>query len=166
MWRFLPLLVLLNGCAGLLVGLQSATGHTPCDSPADDKFKPPVSEQALRASWEKWFKKPLPESCSAHWVWTIESVEELKRSCGQSMGADGTLKDAAGCTVYTIGPNGTREPGCPYTITTPDLAGDVLLAHHEIAHWFLHCSSKTFFSDPNHTNQDVWGPQGWVHSSQ
>jgi hypothetical protein len=73
---------------------------------------------------------------------------------------DGKQIEAAGCTAYTIGPNGKREPGCPFTVTSPEYANDTRLAAHEFAHAARRCT--TGYSDPSHTDPAIWGPGGFV----
>jgi hypothetical protein len=144
-----------------LSGFETAlTGKVDCDNA--NETKPPVSEDVLRAAWEAQFGN-LDGACGPayHWSWQVmKDQDEVDRSCGFTRKPDGRLVSAAGCTAYTIGPNGTRTPGCPVTLTSRAYEHDTRLAAHEFAHWALRCS--TGYSDPNHTNAAVYGPNGYA----
>jgi len=147
---------LLAGCAGFNTAL---TGETAC--PTRSTNTPPVPEPQLRAAWEaRYGKLPSPQ-CDARWDWAIVTPEELARACGKTLNAKGEWKDANACTIFTIGPNGSREPGCPLSMTTAKFANSKELNTHEIAHWYLHCSSPAGDPDMNHTRADVWGVGGF-----
>lgn len=147
--RFILLItLLLPGCVGLTSAL---TGNITC--PTVSSSVPPVSEAELRKDWVDRFG-PLKSSCSAVWDWSLSSAADMAKSCPND----------AGCTTFTIGPNGTRDPGCPLSMFTAQYAHDRRLAAHEIAHWFLHCSSTTGDGDPGHTDPTVWGKDGFVPS--
>jgi len=148
--------MLLTGCAGFTTAL---TGETAC--PTHSTSTPPVSESQLRAAWQARYGA-LPPTCDAHWDWAIVTPDELARACGKTLNAAGVWKDANACTTYTIGPNGTRMPGCPLTMTVAKWAGSRELATHEYAHWALHCASPSGDSDDTHTERpDVWGTGGF-----
>jgi hypothetical protein len=147
-------LLVLTGC----VGIQSALGHPPCN--ATGNAVPAISEAQLRAAWETLMGSPLPERCSAPWSWSVVSQDELAQICGKTLNAAGAWKDANACTIFTVGDNGTRDPGCPVSYTWPKYATSRELNTHEIAHWFAWCARGD--ADLTHTKfPAIWGPGGY-----
>jgi hypothetical protein len=137
MKRLLFIALTLQGCA--------AFGVVTCPTTDPSSSAPPVSVRDMRATWEARFGL-MPPACDTPWFWDVVSTSDQWRLCG-------TRKDAA-CTLY--------PSGCPVTYVTAVDAGDRTLAAHEWAHWAGKCSHGD--SDTNHTNPDIWGAGGFIHS--
>ena len=140
----LVMMLLLQGCS-IWDGLGYATGlKDKCPKYGNAPSPVPVAE--LTDVWNERFHDLAIPADAEPWTWNIVSDADLTRICQRS--------DAAGCTDY--------RGGCPSTYTTQAYAKDGLLAAHEFAHAALF--RRHVNTDPNHTNPDIWGAGGFIHS--
>lgn len=125
-------------CFGLALLWVGCAAFSASACPAHGTSVPAIPEAQLRAAWVARYGALPSPACDAHWAWSVVTPDELAQSCTH----------VSACTIYPA--------GCPLTMTTASYAQSRELNTHEIAHWYLLCSTGD--GDAAHTRVDVWGP--------